>query len=104
MKRIIVALLCVAHGTCLPILLGGIKEPKKEQTTAPRRVDNSKERETQTLKLLERQTEALELLAVSQAMTTCLKIQEHNQKSILQYSQPSCFILNARYKELAEKK
>jgi hypothetical protein len=53
--------------------------------------------------LKERQTEALEFLATSHAMQTCMQIQERNEKNIIKYNQPSCLFLSTKFEELARK-
>ena len=77
MKKIIVALLCVANVTCLAM-------------------NNNNE---------QRKVDALELLAASHAMQTCLQIKEHNSRPhvVIEYDQPSCLLLSTKFTELVKK-
>jgi len=51
----------------------------------------------------ERQTAALELLATSHAMRTCMEIEERNKTGLITYSKPSCLFLSTKFEELAKK-
>ncbi len=51
-----------------------------------------------------RKVDALELLAVSHAMQTCMQIEKRNaEPHLFQYDNPSCSFLSTKYAELAKK-
>lgn len=57
----------------------------------------------QFIKEQKKQTEALELLATSQALQTCLKLEKHNKINTPQYTALSCSSLREKFSKLVEK-